>query len=302
MFYGCSENLQTAQESNKIKIVVTIFPQYDFIREIAKDKVDLTMLLHPGAESHSFEPTPADIIKIKNCDVFIYVGGESDEWVRKILNSMDTSGKKVISLMSLVKPVEEEVVEGMQEDEDEHDKADGEPEYDEHIWTSPKNAKQIVKALSKILIERDSSNAQFYKNNLNEYMQKLNELDGVFEKIVKDAKRKTLVFGDRFPFRYFADAYGLKYFAAFPGCSSETEASAATIAFLIDKVKGEKIPAVFHIEFSNEKIADAICEQTGAKKLFMHSCHNVSKDDFQSGVSYFSLMSQNANNLKEALQ
>ncbi|MDR0676872.1 MAG: metal ABC transporter substrate-binding protein [Elusimicrobiota bacterium] len=297
------------KNNDNLNIITTIFPQYDFVRQIAKDKVNLEMLLPLGSESHSFEPTPQDIIKIKNCDVFIYVGGESDAWIDTILESMDTSNKKIISLMDLVDVVEEKIVEGMEDEEEKEEREsdekdiydDGEIEYDEHVWTSIKNARQIVQSISDILCELDAKNADFYKQNTIEYIEKLENLENEYRKIVETSKRKIFVFGDRFPFRYFADEFGLEYYAAFPGCSSQTEASAATIKFLIDKVKAEKIPVVFFIEFSNEKISDIICESTGAKKLILHSCHNVSKKDFDMGTSYLDLMTKNLDNFREAL-
>jgi zinc transport system substrate-binding protein len=289
----------TGRTEGKLNVVTTIFPPYDFVREIAGDKAALTMLLPPGAESHSFEPTPQDIIKVQNCDVFIYVGGESDAWVERILESMDTDRMEIITLMDCVEVVEELVVEGMEEEEEEEE-AEG-PEYDEHVWTSPKNAKLIVQKITETLKRRDTPNAAHYERNAASYLAKLTDLDASFQNVVNGAKRKTLIFGDRFPFRYFADAYGLGYFAAFPGCSTETECSAATVAFLVDKVRAERIPVVFHIELSNEKIADAICGETGARKLLLHAVHNISKRDFDRGANYYGLMSQNVQNLKEAL-
>jgi zinc transport system substrate-binding protein len=283
--------------NGKINVVTTIFPPYDFVRAIAGDRVNLTMLLQPGAESHSFEPTPQDMITVQNCDIFIYVGGESDSWVERILESMDTRRMEIVSLMDCVEVVEEEIVEGMEEEEEE---GEG-PEYDEHVWTAPGNAKLIVGKIAGTLKQRDAPNAAVYERNAAAYLAKLAELDDSFQKLVDGAKRKTFVFGDRFPFRYFADAYGLSYFAAFPGCSTETECSAATVAFLVDKIRAEKIPVVFHIELSNEKIADIICEETGAKKLLLHAVHNISKRDFDRGANYYELMSQNVQNLKEAL-
>lgn len=303
---GCQTDTVNSEDSNsseKLSVVTTIFPQYDFVREIAGDNVELTMLLPPGSESHSFEPTPQDIITIQNCDVFIYVGGESDEWVDGILDSMDTNDMKIISIIDLVDTVEEEIVEGMEaEAEADEGESNEEVEYDEHVWTSPQNAITIVQRISETLCELDSGNASVYAANTAAYLDKLNELDTAFQEVVDSAPGNTLVFADRFPFRYFADAYGLDYYAAFPGCSTETEASAATVAFLIDKVNEEDIPVVFYIEFSNEKMADTICESTNAKKLLLHSCHNIKKDDFENGVSYLELMNQNIENLKEALQ
>ena len=297
---GCAQKNDSAQPSGKISVISTIFAPYDFAREIAGENAEITMLLPPGTESHSYEPTPQDIIKIQNCDVLVYVGGESDAWMGQVLESMDTSKIKIVTLMDCVEVVEEELVEGMK-DSQSHDEP-RQREYDEHVWTSPKNAKIIVQTISDALCHVDSANAGSYKERTAAYFSQLNELDAKFEGIVGAAARKTLVFGDRFPFRYFADAYGLEYFAAFPGCATETEASAATIAFLIDKVNAEGIPVVFHLELSNRKMASTISDATGAKVLLFHACHNVTKDEMARGVSYLELMNQNAENLKEALK
>ncbi|MDR1249695.1 MAG: metal ABC transporter substrate-binding protein [Treponema sp.] len=290
------------RSNGKINVVATIFPAYDFVREITGDRANLTMLLPPAAESHSFEPTPRDIITVQNCDVFIYVGGESDAWVERILESMDANHMKIITLMDCVDVVEELIVEGMQEEEEESDHGEEAAEYDEHVWTSPRNAQLIVWKIADALKSTDPANAAEYEKNAVSYIAKLTELDASFQEALRGAMRKTIIFGDRFPFRYFADAYGLSYFAAFPGCSTETEASAATVAFLIDKVRAEKIPVVFHIELSNERIADTICGETGARKLLLHAVHNVSKRDFEGGASYYSLMSANVANLRAAVQ
>jgi len=289
--------------TEKISVIATIFPPYDFTRAIAGDNAEITMLLPPAAESHSYEPTPQDIIKIQNCDIFIYNGGDSDAWVDKVLESMDAGKMKIVKLIDCVEVVEEEIVEGMEEEEEEEEEdGEEEAEIDEHVWTSPRNAKLIVQRISDTLCAVDAANADIYKTNATAYLARLDELDGKFQTVVDSAARKTIVFGDRFPFRYFADAYGLSYFAAFPGCSTETEASAATVAFLIDKVKAEKIPVVFHIELSNAKIANTIAEDTGAKVLELHSCHNISKDDFKAGKTYIDIMTSNVDALKEALQ
>jgi zinc transport system substrate-binding protein len=259
------------------------------------------MLLPPGAESHSYEPSPRDIITIQNSDVFIYIGGESDAWVDRILDSMDTQNMEIIRLMDAVDVVEEEIVEGMEEEEEEGEDGEEEAEYDEHIWTSPRNAALMINAITDGLCEKDKANAQFYRQNAEAYKIKLDELDAAFKQVVNGAKRKVIVFGDRYPFRYFSDAYGLSYFAAFPGCSTETEPSAATVAFLINKIRAEKIPVVFHIELSNEKMADTIAEETGAKKLRLHAVHNISKRDFDNGATYIDLMTLNVDALREAL-
>jgi zinc transport system substrate-binding protein len=290
---------RAGNNNGKPTVVTTIFPPYDFVREIAGSQVNLTMLLPPGAESHSFEPTPQDIIRIQNSDMFIYVGGESDAWVDRILSSMDTTKMKIVSLMDCVEVVEEILVEGMQEEEEEGE--EGEIEYDEHVWTSPRNAKLIVQKISEALCEVDPVNASAYRANTADYLKELDALDLAFRNVVDNSKRKTFVFGDRFSFRYFADAYGLGYFAAFPGCSTETECSAATLAFLINKVKNENIPVVFHIELSNEKIADTVCEATGAQKRLFHAAHNVTRREFEGGATYLDIMKGNTETLKEAL-
>lgn len=294
---ACGAKKETKSDG-RLNIVATIFPPYDFAREIGGDRVNVSMLLKPGTESHSYDPTPQDIIRIQECDLFLYVGGESDEWVRDILESGDSKPKKVIALMDCVDKVQEELVEGMEAEEE---NGSDEIEYDEHVWTSPKNADKIVRTITAAMSELDSKNASYFSNHTAAYCQKLAALDHSFQEITDNAKRKTVIFGDRFPFRYFADTYGLKYYAAFPGCSSETEPSAATISFLIDKVKKEKIPVVFSIEFSSGKVADTICESTGAKRLTFHSCHNVTQKEFENGVGYISLMQENITALREAL-
>jgi zinc transport system substrate-binding protein len=299
---GCKKNYRNAvtrNEDGKLNVTVTNFPPFDFVRQIAKDKVNLSMLLPPGAESHSFEPSPRDIITVQNSAIFIYTGGESDVWINKILGSMNTDNMKIIAMVDNVDAVEEEIVEGMEEEEEDEGE---EIAYDEHVWTSPQNAILIVKAINTVLCEADPVNADFYRKNTTAYIEELAKLDAAFKNIVAGAKRKTIVFADRFPFRYFADAYGLSYFAAFPGCSTETEPSAATVAFLINKVRAEKIPVVFHLELSNERMANTITGETGAKKLLFHACHNISKKDFDAGLGYLDLMRGNVENLKEALR
>lgn len=462
--------------SGNIKIVTTIFPPYDFAREIAKDKADITLLLKPGAESHSFEPTPQDIKTIENADLFIYTGSENDVWVEDLLASLGDRALQTMRLIDCVPTVTEEVLEGMEHEheEDLHDgvfedadvqdrtladwqgdwqsvypylldgtldpvfahkaaekqdkteaeyKAyytagyqtdieritidgdtiaffengkpitakyiyegfriltyesgkkgvryqfqsadpasaapkyiqfsdheigpvdhaehfhifmgndgfdklseemenwptyydssltgdevldemlshDHEEEIDEHVWTSPANAMQIAEKIAEKLMEIDSENALFYSKNAVIYTGQLKELDAKFKSVVANSKRKTILFGDRFPFRYLADAYGLTYYAAFTGCSTETEADPATIAFLIDQVKKEDLPVVFTIELSNGKIADAICDATHAQKRMLHSCHNLSAKEVEEGATYLSLMEQNLEVLKEAL-
>jgi zinc transport system substrate-binding protein len=283
------------KSSDKLKIVATNFPAYDFSRAVVGDEAEVKMLLSPGAEMHDFEPTPQDIIDIKNSDLFVYVGGESDEWVDDVLSDIDVDRTKVLKMMDVVSVVEEDVVEGMEAEEEE--KAEGEAEYDEHVWTSPKNAEKIVQAILAKVSDRSAN----FKKNADEYVAELEGLDAELRAVVGDAKRKTLIFGDRFPLRYFVDEYGLNYFAAFPGCAEQTEASSKTISFLIDKVKTEKVPVVFKVELSSGKIAETIAQETGAKVLEFNAVHNVSMDDFKAGVTYVTLMRKNVLALKEAL-
>lgn len=283
---GCGKS------SNNITIVSTSFPGYDIARAITKNSdIEVSMLLKPGAEMHDYEPTPKDIVDIKNSSLFIYVGGESDSWVDKIVSNLDLSKTSVIKLMDLVDLKEEELKEGMDgEDED---------EYDEHIWTSPINAITITNKLKEEIIKID--NKEIYEKNSNEYVNKLKEIDNEFRTIVDNSKRKEIIFGDRFPFRYFTDEYNLDYYAAFKGCSDATEASAKTISFLINKVKSDNIPVIFKTELSSGKIANTISKETGAKVLEFNSAHNISKSDFHAGVTMVDIMEKNVSALKEAL-
>lgn len=309
---GCSSNTaaKNVDKTGKMSIVTTIFPVYDFARAIAGDQAELTMLVKPATEVHSYDPSPADIIKIQDADVFIYIGGENDAWVSTILESMDISDKKIIRLMDAVKPVAEETVEGMEAEaeevtaentEKENAPAEPEIEYDEHIWTSPKNAILMVDEIAAALAEVDTSNAAVYTNNAAAYTAQIQAVDDEIAGIVTASTNKLLVFGDRFPFRYFVDEFGLEYQAAFPGCSTDTEASAGTLAYLMNTIKEQNIKYVYYIELSNQNIARAISEQTGAQQLQLHSAHNVTKDDFEAGVTYVSIMQQNAENLRKGL-
>ena len=302
---GCRQNRTsvTRNQEGRINVTATIFPAYDFVRQIAGGKVNLTMLLSPGAESHSFEPSPRDIINIQNSDVFIFTGGDTDKWVERILQSMNTENMKIFAMMDFVDVVEEELVEGMEcdHDDDDPDHECDDVEYDEHVWTSPRNVIQIIMEITDLLCEVDSANAEFFRKNAAVYIKELEELDLAFSDVAANAKRRTIVFGDRFPFRYFVDAYGLNYFAAFPGCATETEPSAATVAFIINKIRSEQIPVVFHIELSNERMANVISAETGAKKLMLHSVHNITRRDFDAGLGYIELMRRNVDALKEAL-
>lgn len=286
----------TTYQKEKTSVIAVSFAPYDFARQICADRADVQMLLAPGEESHTFEPTASDIEKIQKCDVFVYGGGESEEWVKKILSSIDTNKTQIVEMMSVTDVVKEEVKEGMEETDDE----EGEEEYDEHVWTSPVNAQKIVKAISKAVCKADGKNSSFYEQNTNEYLRSLKDLDAKFKELCKKNADKYIVVADRFPFRYLADEYSIKYYAAFPGCSAQTEANPVTIAFLCDKVKNEKVPVVFKTDLSVGNVASSVSRQTGAKVMTLYSCHTISADDFKNGETYVSLMTRNLEALSKA--
>jgi len=285
----------------QLSVVATIFAPYDFARAVAGELAQVAMLLPPACESHSFEPTPRDIVRIRSCGVFIHVGGESDAWVERILSTMDTSRMHIVTLMDCVDTVEEAVVDGMQAAAGDDDGDDDEPELDEHVWTSPKNAVLITRKISEAMCAADPRNAAAYRRNTDAYLAGLDALDAEFREIAANGARNTIVFGDRFPFRYFTDAYGLGYCAAFPGCAAETEAGARTVIFLVEKIKAEGIPVVFHAELTNANMARAIAKETGADVRLLHACHNISRADYRAGKTYLDLMRDNAAALREAL-
>ena len=357
-----------ASGDTRLNVVTTLFPYYDFLRQIAGDSIRLTMVVPAGMDSHSFEPTPADMITIQNADLLVCNGGTMEQWLSQVLDSFEegTGPKRVVTMMDYVDVVQEEIVEGMEDgeahdhghthvhadgtvhagdhdheledhahseeehesedhihSEDEHDPEDYdhseeehgpedyihseddghgvEIEYDEHIWTSPVNAKKLVSVLTEVLAEEDPAHADSYAENSASYQDKLMKLDAEFREVVSHAKRRLVVFGDKFPLRYFFDEYGLEYRAAFSGCSTDTEPSAKTIAYLIDKVREEQIPAVYYLELSSPRVAEIIGEETGAEPLLFHSCHNVTRYQFDSVVTYLDLMEQNVENLKKGL-
>lgn len=311
LFTSCAKSDSKINIANngKLNVVATIFPQYDFVRSIAGDNVNLYMLIPPGSESHTYDPSPADIINIEQCDLFIYAGGSGDHWVETIIESIQ-SDTVFISLMDIIEPLTEQHIEGMQEDffhehnDDYDNSADDEhnhDEYDEHVWTSPVNADIICNKICDILCELDQKNSQIYKSRYDSYSKELMRLDSDMQNIMKNAKRNTIIFADRFPIRYFTEQYGLEYYAAFPGCASEVEPTPKTLMFLIDKVKEDNIPVVFYREFSNKKVANIVCDETNAKMLLFHSCHNITAQEFESGITYIDIMKNNISNIKEAL-
>ena len=302
---GCVPQDDSAA-SNKLNIVTTIFPAYDWVREILgaeTDRAEITMLLDSGVDLHSYQPTVDDIVKISDCDLFLYVGGESDGWVDDALKNAPNKERKVIRLLDVLgdSAKAEETVEGMQEEEHDHEE---EAEYDEHIWLSLKNAQVLVAAISEALQESDPARKDIYAANAAAYVEKLSALDGEYRAAVDSGKYKTLLFGDRFPFRYLADDYGLDYYAAFPGCSAETEASFETVSFLAGKMDALGLPCVLTIEGTQLKIAETIVQNTAQKNqqvLTMDSMQAVTANDAASGVSYLSIMEKNLSVLKKAL-
>ncbi len=340
----------------KLKVAVTLFPYYDFVRQIAGDLVDLQMVIPAGMDSHSFEPTPADIRTIQHADVLISNGGTMEHWLDETLAALDTTDMTIVTMMDYVDTVEEEIVEGMEDtghdhehshehtqkedehdhsgetpeehaahghDEDEHDHSNETPEehaahvheedyidhdgheeeieYDEHIWTSPVNAMKLVEVIGETLAKADPEHAQEYYRGAEDYKKELQKIDAGFREVSENRKRSMIVMGDKFPFRYLADEYHLDYRAAFSGCSSDTEPSAKTIAYLIDKVKDEEIPVVYYLELSSHRVSEIIGEETGAVPLLLHSCHNVTRAQFDAGITYAELMRQNIENLRKGI-
>lgn len=296
-----------AQADGSLSVIAVNFPSYDIARTLVDDAGEVSMLLPPGSESHSYEPTPQDFIAIQNADLFLYTGGESDTWVEELLSSMGEDAPIAFRLTDSVALLTEETSASMEHHhEHEADCTDEshhhhEEEMDEHVWTSPKNVMRIAGDLYRTLCALSAENAPVFENALERYLVQLDELDKTFEEIVASGKRDLIVFGDRFPFRYFAAAYGLHYDAAFPGCSEDAEPSVRTVISLVDTVREQQIPVIFYIEFSSRRTADILAEETGAKPLLLHSCHNISAEELANGASYLTLMRQNAEALKEAL-
>jgi zinc transport system substrate-binding protein len=293
---GCGGTRKS--DEGKLQVVCSMFPYYDFVRQIGGEWVEPVLLLPPGREIHSFEPTPMDAVTVSRADVFCYNGGEGEVWADQLLESCGDTIGTVVRGMDVVDPYEEEVVEGMEAEEAEDS---DEIEYDEHIWTSPKNAMLLCTAIGHALQKADPDHAESYAANLNAYLEKLAALDERFQAVVDGAERRTVVFGDRFPLLYFCRAYDLSYRAAFHGCSGDTEPSIATLKYLIDKVEREHIPVVYTIELSNQRIAQVIAESTGAKVATFYTCQNISQADFAAGETYCSLMEKNVDALKEGL-
>ena len=326
---GCAgrqiPSAEPESEGGKLNVVTTLFPYYDFTRQIAGDHIELTMVVPAGMDSHSFEPTPADMITIQNADVLICNGGAMEHWLERVLSAVESPHMVIMTGMDYVDTVQEEIVEGMEEETHDHDHGHGhgaepghedmyshdladdnghgeEIEYDEHIWTSPVNAMKLVKGIEETLSAADPGSRAEYEANAESYLLKLKQLDQEFRDVTAHEKRNMIIVGDKFPYRYLADEYGLRYRAAFSGCSTDTEPSARTIAYLIDKMKSEQIPVIYYPELTSHRVAEIIAEETGARPLLLHSCHNVTRREFDSGVTYLELMEQNVTNLKKGLE
>lgn len=278
----------------RLQIVAAVFPAYDFARAAVGDLADVSLLLPPGAESHSYEPTPADILRVQNCDLFIYLGGESDAWVDTILSAVEPKGQ-ALRLTDCVELLEEE-------DHDHHDHQHGAGEVmemDEHVWTSPANASRLTRTIGETLAGLDPVHEEAFRNNAEDYALQIDALDAEFDQFFQGLDSRTMVFGDRFPLRYFAEEFDLDYYAAFPGCGAQTEPSAATVALLTEKARG--LPAVWYIEFSNHLVADSIAEAAGTQTAMFHTCHNVSRAELDAGATYLSLMQNNLATLREVM-
>ena len=324
---GCTAKTEKKDKGDntkgKLKVVTTIFPEYDITRAIAKDKVDLELMIKPGVDVHSFTPTPQDIKTVQNSDIFVYGGTEHDKWGENLTKSIDMKNKKVVKLVDGIQQLEEESVDGMKhehhhddekEDEHNHDhkhekeekhshdhENESDKELDPHYWTSPKNAIQMAKTVTNALVEKDPGNAEFYKENAKNYIKQLEDVDKELHDVVDKAKIKKVVIADRFPFRYLFKDLGLEYRALFSGCSVESTASAGQIKKMVDYVKENKIPVVYHIEMGKGELAETVAKNSGAKVKLLHSIHTVTKEDFDKGTTYIDLMKQNVEALKEGL-
>ncbi len=300
--FGCGP---VEEETGKLSVVCSLFPYYDFVRVIGGEWVEPRLLVAAGREAHSFEPTPVDVIRVSRADVFVYNGGEGEQWVDEILDSAGENIPVVLRMMDYAETIEEEPVDGDEHDHDDHDHEHDEDsdhiEYDEHIWTSPVEAAKLCRAICDALCAADPAHEADFRANLAAYLQELSDLDAAFREVVSEQKRDTLVFGDRFPLLYFCREYGLHYRAAFHGCSSDTEPSLYTLKFLIDKVNEEQIPVVYALELSSQKVAGAIAETTGAKVVTFYSCQTVSAADWDAGEGYLSLMRRNVAALREGI-
>lgn len=299
---ACSSG-KTETESGKLRVVCTLFVPYDFVREIAGDRVELTLLLPPGMESHSYDPTPADMKAVGSADLLIRVGENMETWSAKLFDKSTGAGEylDIASEMGLHLAAHEHEHEHGHEDEHEHEHESEQGFVDAHIWTDPVYAEGMVKVITDALCRLDGENADFYKENSENYIAKLRLLDEEFRDAVKNGKRDIVVFSGRFAFRNFTERYSLEFVSALDACADNSEPGARTVAKIIDTVKNENIPVIFYEELTEPRTAEIICGETGCSMRLFHSCHNVSRDEFESGVGYLSLMNDNLRNLREAL-
>lgn len=293
---ACAGKKESTNEK-KLTIVTTLFPDYDFARQIAGDKAEVKLLLSPGVEAHDYDPSPADIISINKADLFIYTGEYMELWVPGILSSLESDKVTVVDASENITLIQS----GSDEDHEDHDDDGHSHEYDPHIWTSPKNAVIMMNNILKAIEKKDPANKDYYEKNAEEYISKIKELDSEFAEIAKNAKNPTIYFGGRFAMIYFVKEYGLGYLSAFDSCSSETEPSAKLVADMVDAMKKNGASVVYYEELTDPKAAQAIADEIGGTTLLLHSCHNVSLEDFNNGATYVSLMQQNVINLKTGL-
>lgn len=279
---GCTGS-NTANNKDKVNVVTTIFPLYDFVRAVGGKNVDVTLLIPAGGEVHSYEPTPSDIRAIYDADCFFYIGGESDSWVSRILSDKGVNAYPLIDSVNLLTE-------------------DGEDEYDEHIWTSSENAVLMLKKITSVFCDLDKEKEEQYKNNCDRYCKKIEGISKDIKQTVENSNNKFILVADRFPFKYMASEYGIEYKAAFGGCASSTDISLKVMKRLVNTVKEKKLKYVFCTELSNQNIARSLSEQTGVKILELHSAHNVTADDFNSGITYVDIMKRNLSVLKKGLE
>lgn len=289
---GCDSNRKT--ETKKINVVTTVFPIYDFVRAVGADAVDITLLIKPGSEVHSYDPTPSDIAAVYESDIFIYIGGESESWVNKILADVNVNP---LALINCVDTLEEG-----EHDEEHHHNRSHHHSADEHIWTSPENAAIMTEKITEALISADGENTEFYEKNKNIYLKKIHLADEKIRQAVEQSEDKFILVADRFPFAYFADYYGISYEAAFGGCSASTDISLKTMSKLVKTVKAQNCKAAFYVEMSNKSIANALREETGIELIELHSAHNVTLEDFENGITYADIMLKNAQALERGMR
>lgn len=323
---GCRQQSINSEKEYKTTIMATLFPYYDFTRAIVKgvDGIDIKLLVSPGQDDHSFEPTPADVVAIDQADIFIYNGGSIETWVSDVLESLGNQNQTKVCMMDYLEEELEEIEEPEDEEQvfaveehghnheneghthheeegDDHEKGEHHHEVDEHIWTSPVFAEVLVENICNTLCEKMPEHKEIFKKNAENYVNQIKDLDYQFRSVVDQADKKEIIFADKFPLKYFALEYGLKYYAAFDGCSGEMEPSAKTVAFLIDKVKAKDVHGIFYLELSSQAMADVICDDTGVAKYRFNSCHNITAGQFEEGVTYVSLMQENLEVLKKAM-